>query len=68
MKRQIIAIALGSLFALPAFANEESDHPPQAPTTAPAITATQVREELIGAKRAGDIVVNAETRAKVNQS
>ena len=68
MKRQIIAVAIGSLFALPAFANAEMDYPPQATSTAPAKTVTQVRDELIAAKRAGDFVVNAETGEKANES
>jgi hypothetical protein len=67
MKRQIIALALGSLFALPAFANAEIDYPPQATSTAPAKTVAQVRDELIAAQRAGGIVVNAETGEKANQ-
>ena len=68
MKRQIIAIALGSLSALPAFANEELDYPAQATTTAPAKTVAQVREDLIAANRAGDFVVNAETGEKANSA
>ncbi len=70
MKRQLIALALGSLFALPAFANAETDYPPQATTTVAAKTVAQVRNELIAAQRAGDIVVNAElgTTAKSTQS
>jgi len=67
MKRQIIAVALGSLFALPAFANAELDYPPQATSTVAAKTVAQVRDELIAAQRAGDIVVNAETGEKANQ-
>lgn len=67
MKRQIIAIAVGSLFALPVLANEEMDYPPQATTTVPGKTVKEVRNELIAARRAGDIVVNAETGEKANQ-
>ena len=67
MKRQIIALALGSLFALPAFANAELDYPPQASTTVAAKTVAQVRDELIAAKRTGNFVVNAETGQKANQ-
>ncbi len=67
MKRQIIALALGSLFALPAFANAEMDYPPQATTTVPAQTVAQVRDELIASQRTGNFVVNAETGQKANQ-
>lgn len=67
MKRQIIAVAIGSLFSLSAFANAEIDYPPQPSVTAPAKTVAQVRDELIAAKRAGDFVVNAETGQKANQ-
>jgi hypothetical protein len=61
MKRQVIAVALGSLFALPAFANFELYGNGIAPTAA---TSTQsrvdVRAELIAAQRAGQVVENAE--------
>jgi hypothetical protein len=67
MKRQIIVVALGSLFALPAFANEEMDYPVQQASTAPAKTVAQVRDELIAARRTGDFVVNAETGETANQ-
>jgi len=67
MKRQIIAVAIGSLFALPAFANAEMDYPPQATSTVPAKTVAQVLDELIAAKHAGDFVVNAETGGKANE-
>lgn len=47
MKRQVIAIALGSLFALPAFANNEIDagYAPQA---------------QVATQRANEVFVNAE--------
>lgn len=67
MKRQVIAVALTGLFALPALANEEMDYPPQASTTVPAKIVAQVRDELIAATRVGDFVVNAETGEKANQ-
>jgi hypothetical protein len=67
MNRRIIAVALGSLFALPAFANQEMDYPPQQASTVPAKSVAQVRDELIAARRTGDFVVNAETGAKANQ-
>lgn len=62
MKRQVIAIAIGSLFALPTFANNEIDagHSPFPPVFSPGMTREQVRDELVAAQRAGDVVVNAE--------
>jgi hypothetical protein len=60
MKRQIIAVALGSLFALPAFANNEIDAGYAAPVAVSAKSRADVRAELIAAQRAGDVVVNAE--------
>ena len=68
MKRTIIAVALGSLFALPAFANDEMDYPRQEPSTVPAKTVTQVRDELSSAKRMGDFIVNGETGEKAYQA
>jgi len=60
MKRQIIAVALGSLVALPAFANNEIDAGYAAPVAVSAKSRADVRAELIAAQRAGDVVVNAE--------
>ncbi|MEO8717098.1 MAG: hypothetical protein ABI423_02635 [Burkholderiales bacterium] len=60
MKRQILAVALGSLFALPAFANNEIDPGYTAPMSVSSKSVEQVRAELIAAQRAGDVVVNAE--------
>jgi hypothetical protein len=51
MKRQVLMIALGSLLALPAFANDEIDAgnlPPAVETTK---TREQVRMELFAAER-----------------
>ena len=59
MKRQVIAVALGSLFALPAFANNEID-PGYAPLVVTAKSHDQVRAELIAAQQAGDVIENAE--------
>ena len=59
MKRQVIAIALGSLFALPAFANNEIDAGTPQPTVV-SKSAEQVRAELLAVKRAGNWMVNAE--------
>ena len=60
MKRQILAVALGSLFALPALANNEIDAGYHAPEAVSAKTVQQVRAELIAAQRAGDVVINGE--------
>jgi len=83
MKRQIIAVALGSLFALPALANNEIDAGHGSLTTYAADNAgwvfandeqgyvaqigqvagksrSDVRAELAQARRAGELVVNAE--------
>jgi len=83
MKRQVIAIALGSLIALPALANNEIDAGHGSQTTfvrnnagwvfvndeqgyVPAATQVagksiaEVRAEMARARRAGELVVNAE--------
>lgn len=60
MKRQVIAIALGSLFALPAFANNEIDAGNLPQAVAASKSAEQVRAELLAAKRTNDWRVNAE--------
>jgi hypothetical protein len=60
MKRQVIAVALGSLFALPAFANNEINAGYAAPVAVSAKSRADVRAELIAAQRAGDVVVNGE--------
>ncbi len=62
MKRQLIAIAMGSLFALPAFADGEIGFDFRT-RVAPESTLTrdQVRAELVAAYRAGTLVVNGET-------
>ena len=52
MKRQVVAVVIGSLFALPAFAGAGA-----------AKTSQQVLAELIQAERTGDVVANAETGA-----
>lgn len=65
MKRQLIAIAVGGLLALPALADRGLNYelyangfpPPAQPS---AETRAEVRAELIAAQRAGDWVVNAE--------
>lgn len=60
MKRQLLAIAVGSLFALPALANNEIDAGNLPANVTPSLTQAQVRAELIAAQRAGDVIVNAE--------
>lgn len=61
MKRQTIAVLLGSAFALPAFANYELYGSGVAPAaTVSAKSREQVRAELAAAKRVNDWRVNAE--------
>lgn len=67
MKRQVIAIALGSLVALPAFADVESGlelneiQPGLVlPVSQSGKTREDVRAELIAAQQAGDVIANAE--------
>lgn len=61
MKRQVIAVVLGSAFALPAFANHEIYPTGVAPAAeASAKSREQVRAELAAAKRVNDWRVNAE--------
>ena len=83
MKRQVIAIALGSLFAIPALANneiaarhgsqttfvndnagwvlvnDEQGYVPEA-TQVAGKSIAEVRAEVAQARRAGELVVNAE--------
>ena len=78
MKRQVIAIALGSLLALPAFANVETGLKPDEirpgialPVEDTGKTRADVRMELVEAQQAGDIVANAElgkTRQQAQQT
>lgn len=70
MKRQVIAVALGSLFALPAFANNEINAGYAAPMALSAKSRADVHAELIAAQLAGEVVVNAElgTTAKSMQT
>lgn len=61
MKRHFLAVALGGLIALPAFANYELYGNGIAPAVAPSTKSReQVRAELVAAQRAGQVVVNAE--------
>jgi hypothetical protein len=60
MKRKVLAVVLGSLFALPALANNEIDagYPAFAPVASK--SRVDVRAELQAAKRSGNWMVNAE--------
>lgn len=60
MKRQLIAIAVGTLLALPALANNEIDAGNLPKNVTPSMTRDQVRAELIAAQRDGRWIVNAE--------
>jgi hypothetical protein len=60
MKRQILAIALGTAFALPAFANNEINAGNLPGPVAATKSIAQVQAELVAAQRAGDVIVNAE--------
>ena len=61
MKRQIIAVALGSLFALPAFADGEIGFEYwKAPMAESSKTRAAVVAELVAAQRAGHVVVDGE--------
>lgn len=66
MKRQIIAVALGSLFALPALANNEINAGNFPPVAVSAKSVEQVRADLIAAQRAGNVIVNAELGTTAN--
>jgi len=63
MKRLLIAIAVGSLFTLPALANNEIDAGNLPKDVTPSMTSAQVRAALIAAQHAGHVIVNAETGA-----
>ena len=60
MKRQLLAVAIGGLFALPALANNEIDAGNLPQNVTPSMTRAQVHAELIAAQLAGDVIVNAE--------
>lgn len=75
MKREVIAIALGSLVALPAFADVESGlevneiQPGLAlPVMHSGKTREDVRTELIAAQQAGDVIANAEMGTTLRQA
>lgn len=60
MKRHIIAIAVGSILAVPAFANNEIDAGNLPPEVVSAKSREQVRLELVSAQTAGHMIDNAE--------
>lgn len=67
MKRQVLAVVVGSLFALPAFANNEIDAGNLPQPMASSKSTEQVRAELVQAQRSGNVVVNAELGTMANQ-
>jgi hypothetical protein len=68
MKRHVIAIVVGGLFALPALANDEFDAGNLPKDVTPSMTCEQVRAELIAAQRAGDVIVNDELGLTARQA
>lgn len=61
MKRQLLALAIGSLVALPAFADGEiyGGYTPDLPLK-PSLSREQVRADLVAAKAARGVVVDGE--------
>ena len=68
MKRQVLAVVVGSLFALPAFANNEIDAGNLPQPMASSKSTNQVHAELVQAQRTGNVVVNAELGTTANQA
>lgn len=69
MRNQVLAIALGSLFALPALANNEID--PGYVTSFKAEAGKSrddVRAELVAAQSAGEVIVNAELGTTIGKT
>ena len=60
MTRKVLVLALGSLLALPAFANNEIDAGNLPGAVAATMTLEDVRMELMAAQRAGQVIANAE--------
>lgn len=60
MKRPLIAVVLGSLIALPAFANNEIDPGNMSAVVTGAKSREQVQAEILDAQRSRNWVVNAE--------
>ena len=67
MKRQVIAIVVGGLFALPVVANNEIDAGNLPQPIAATKTLEQVRIELVAAQRAGQVIDNAELGTMVRE-
>ena len=59
MKRQVIAVLLGSLFALPAFANDEIDAGTLPKDVALTKTRAQVYAEIVAARQSANWMVNS---------
>ena len=59
MKRQVFAVLVGSLFALPAFANNEIDAGNLPTPVAATKSRAQVYGEIVAAQRSGDWRVNS---------
>lgn len=59
MKRQVIAVLLGSLFALPAFANDEIDAGNLPKDVALTKTRAQVYADIVAARKSGNWMVNS---------
>ena len=69
MKRQFVAVAVGSLFALPAYANNEIDAGnPQYAAPESTKTRAQVYDEILAAKSSGNWQINAELGAVAGRS
>jgi Domain of unknown function (DUF4148) len=60
MKRHVIAVAVSSILAVPAFANNEIDAGNLPPDVATTKSREQVNIELAAAQRAGHVIDNAE--------
>jgi hypothetical protein len=68
MKRRVIAVVIGSLFALPAFADGEIGFEYwNAPVVESSKTRVEVLAELVATQRSGDFVVDSETGRKASQ-
>ena len=59
MKRQVVAVLLGSLFALPAAANNEIDAGNLPMPPYPIKTQAQVHAELVAAQQSGNWMINS---------